>query len=96
MIRLAVPQEALLGWSLSPSLEAIHRVSGRYVAQLYALEPAGQVLTLTLRGGAPVEIELRATDGARASGPQVEVVLKALPDWVTPSTYAVRTTRLKI
>ena len=96
LIRLAVPRQSLAGWSLSTALASGRVVDGRYVAQFYALEPAGHVVTLTLRGAAPVEIELRATDGARASGPEVDALLKALPDWVTPSAYADRTTRLKI
>jgi hypothetical protein len=45
---------------------------------------------------APVEIELRGTDGARASAPGVEAVLRSLPPWVTASAYSVRTLRLKI
>jgi hypothetical protein len=53
-------------------------------------------VTLTLRGGAPVEIELRAMDPNPPSGPEVEAVLKALPAWVTVSAAASRTTRLRI
>jgi hypothetical protein len=96
LIRLAIPRQSLAGWSLSTALASGRVVDGRYVAQFYALEPAGHMVTLTLRGATPVEIELRATDGARASGPEVDALLKALPDWVTPSAYVDRTTRLKI
>jgi hypothetical protein len=93
-VRLRVRKELLSGWSLAPSLQATPPIDGHYVAQFYSLDRAGHSLKLTLRGTAPVEIELRATDGA--SGPQVESLLKALPAWVTPSTSAVRTVRLKI
>ena len=96
LIRLAVPRQSLAGWSLAQSLASGRVLDDRYLAQFYALPPAGHTVTLTLRGPAPVEIELRATDGARASGPEVAALLKALPGWITPSAYAVRTIRLKI
>jgi len=96
LIRLAIPRDALVGWSLAPSLAATPPIDGRYVAQLYDLAPAGTSLTLTLRGDAPVEIELRGIDGARPSGPEIEAVVRALPAWVTPTVTASRTTRLRI
>ena len=96
LIRLAVPQQALLGWSLAPSLDPTRAVDGRYFAQFYALPPTGHSLTLTLRGQAPVQIELRGTDGARASGRQVDAALKSLPSWTTATVTANRTTRLGI
>jgi hypothetical protein len=95
-VRLRIRKEALSGWSLAPSLEATPPIDGHYVAQFWGLAPAGHSLKLVLRETAPVEIELRGTDGARASGPQVESFLEALPAWVTASCYAVRTIRLKI
>ena len=96
LIRLAVPDQVLLGWSLAPSLDPTRAVDGRYFAQFYALPPTGHSLTLTLRGQAPVQIELRGTDGARASGPQVDAALKSLPSWTTATVTANRTTRLGI
>jgi hypothetical protein len=96
LIRLAIPRDVLVGWSLAPSLAATPPIDGRYVAQLYDLAPAGTSLTLTLRGDAPVEIELRGTDGAPPSGPEIEAVVKALPVWVTPTLTASRITRLQI
>jgi hypothetical protein len=100
-VRLAVPREALLGWSLAESLAQTPPIEGRYVAQLYAVGllptyssgPPGYTLTLTLRA-TPVEIELRGMDPNPPPG--LEAVLKALPPWVTVSAAATRTTRLKI
>jgi hypothetical protein len=95
LIRLAVPQQALLDWSLAPSLST-RPVDGRYFAQFYDLPPDGHSLTLTLRGQAPVEIELRGIDGTPPTGPEVTAALRTLPPWTTAHVTASRTIKLRL
>jgi hypothetical protein len=57
---------------------------------------AGVDFQLTLRGQQPVPITLRAIDGKRPSGPEIQSLIQRLPDWVTVRAFCYRTTDLRL
>ena len=95
-LKLSIPAEALLGWSIGPSLATIAPTNGQYVVGFEGVPANGADIQLTLRGSLPVEVELRGTDGAPAWGPDVEALRRRLPDWVTLISYSYRTARVRI
>ena len=93
-LRLAIPAEALLGWSVTSRLGA--PTHGRYLVHFEGVPAAGMDIQLTLRGSHPVEIDLRGIDGTLAAGPDIQALSRRLPDWVTLISYSYRVTRTKI
>jgi hypothetical protein len=95
-LKLSLPAESLVGWSIATSLAAMEPANGRYGVGFEGVPAAGVDIELTLRGSRPVEIDLRGVDGGPASGPAIEALSRRLPGWVTLIAYSYRTTRVKI
>jgi hypothetical protein len=95
-LKLSLPAQALVGWSIPTSLAVIVPTNGQYVVGFEGVPAAGVDIDLTLRDQHPVEIELRGMDGAPASGTAIEALSRRLPNWVTLISYSYRTARVKI
>ena len=93
-LRLAIPAEALLGWSVSSKLGV--PTDGRYLVHFEGVPATGVDIQLTLRGSHPVDLDLRGIDGAPAAGPDIQALSKRLPAWVTLNAYSYRMARVKI
>ena len=95
-MKLAIPAQALLGWSLGAQLPASQPVPGKYLVLLEGVPEAGVDLELTLRGWQPLEIELHGIASTPAASAEVRALEQRLPDWVNLTAYTVRIARVKI
>ena len=95
-LRLAIPRQALLGWTASAMLPVLPAPESRYLVNFEGVKESGVDFGLTVRGVQPVEIEVRGVDGAPASGPEVDQLRRQLPDWATLRSFTYRTVRLSI
>jgi len=95
-LRLSIPAQALVAWSVTPSLAATAPTDGRYLVHFEGVPEAGVEIQLTLRGWQPIEVDLRGIDGAPATGPELRALVKRLPDWVNLTAYAYRAARVKL
>jgi hypothetical protein len=95
-IKLAIPAQSLVNWSVGPNLATMVPTNGQYLVGFEGMPADGADIQLTLRGSRPVEIDLRGIDGAPASGADIEALRHRLPDWVTLISYSYRTARVKI
>jgi hypothetical protein len=95
-MRLALPSERLLAWSLGAPPEAVMQVRGQRVIHLEGLADDGAELSISVRGRAPLPVELRAIAREPARDEAVEAVLRRLPAWTTTTRIAVRVTRLDL
>jgi len=96
VLKLFVPGKTLVSWAASATLSPLPPSENRYAAQFEGVDERGVDFRLVVRGQAPVEVELRAIDGALATGPEIDAVRKQLPDWATLHATAYRITRLTI
>ena len=90
-IRLALPSARLLGWSLPAPPPAVLVAHGQRLIHLEGLTADGAELSISVRGRAPLPIELRAIAREPAHDDAVEEILRRLPPWTTttPITFAV-------
>jgi hypothetical protein len=66
------------------------------VIHLEGLTDDGAELSVTVRGRAPLPIELRAIAREPARDEAVEAVVRRLPPWTTTTAVSVRVTRLDL
>jgi hypothetical protein len=95
-MRLAMPSARLLAWSLGLPPETTLGVRGQRVIHLEGLTDDGAELSVTVRGRAPLPIELRAIAREPARDEAVEAVVRRLPPWTTTTAVTVRVTRLDL
>jgi len=95
-MRLALPSARLLGWSLGSPPDATMEVRGQRVIHLEGLDADGAELSVTVRGRAPLPIELRAIAREPARDEAVDAVVRRLPPWTTTTSLSVRVTRLDL
>jgi hypothetical protein len=95
-MKLAIPAQALLAWSIDPKLPASPPVNGKYLVLFEGVPETGVDCQLTLRGWQPVEIELHGIDSAPAGSAEVRALERRLPDWVNLTAYSSRIARVKI
>ena len=95
-IKLSIPAQSLVSWSVGTSLATMVPTNGQYLVGFEGIPADGADIQLTLRGSRPVEVDLRGIDGAPASGADIEALRHRLPDWVTLISYSYRTAHVKI
>ena len=95
-LKLAIPTEALLAWSLGPQLPARPIIPDKQIVLLEGVPETGVDLQLTLRGRSPVDVELHGIDSAPASSAEMQALARRLPAWVNLTPCSFRITRLKI
>jgi len=95
-LRLAVPADRLVAWSLAPSLDSTLTFFGQQVIHFEGLGPEGHEISLTVKGHAPLPVELRAIDRAPANEPAVQALLRELPAWTTTTSVTMRAVRLAL
>jgi hypothetical protein len=92
-VRVGIPAARLLAWSLSPSPDDALAVNGLRMIHLEGLGPEGAQLPVSVRGPAPLPIELRAIAREPARDDAVQEVLRRLPPWTTSSATTIRLNR---
>jgi hypothetical protein len=93
-LHVLVPVDRLVAWSLGSPLPATPAAGARHMVQYSGMRPEGEVLTLRLRGEAPVPIELRASDPV--ASPELEALLKQLPSHVVFWPEAARVVKTEL
>ena len=92
-MRLGIPADRLTAWSLGAPPEATLELQGQRVIHLEGLDAEGAELSLTVRGRAPLPVELRAVAREPQRDPAVDAVLRRLPAWTTTTTTTFRLVR---
>jgi hypothetical protein len=85
-MRLGIPSARLVAWSLGAPPEATLELQGQRVIHLEGLDTEGAELSLTVRGRAPLPVELRAVAREPHADPAVDSVVRRLPAWTTTTT----------
>jgi len=92
-LRLRVPADRLVGWSLAeampqpPALPALPARATHYEARFVSAPDTGWVVTLHVRGAAPVGVDVGAVRSDAT--PAARSLLRALPPWATGNALAV-------
>lgn len=92
-LKLKIPREALLEWSLGP-LPELRAGDTFYRAGHVEPPPEGWEVTLTLRGVAPVPVEF--TQVFNTPSPEAQAVLDKLPEWVSAHARRYRSRTLSL
>jgi hypothetical protein len=95
-MRLALPAARLLGWSLGPRPDDAMEIGGQRMIHLDGLGDDGAALSITVRGRAPLPVELRAMAREPAHDEPAQAVLRRLPPWTTATAIAVQVTRREL
>jgi hypothetical protein len=95
-MRLAFPASRLVIWSLDgpPTLAA--NVRGDRTIHLEGLGADGAELSVTVRGSAPLPVELRSVARAPARDEAALELLRRLPPWTTTTSLAIHAVRLTL
>lgn len=92
---LQIPHQPLAGWSLAGPLPQPLPGQQTISALFVAPDPAGQALTLQLRGTAPVEISVLQFHGPEAS-PELAELRRRLPAWTAVNARTLQVARVKL
>lgn len=92
-MRLGIPVERLVAWSLGAPPEAVLAQHGQRWIHLEGLGDEGAELSLTVRGRAPLPLELRAVAREPGRDAVVEAVVRRLPPWTTTTVSTVSLVR---
>ncbi len=90
-----IPHQPLAGWSLGGPLPQPLPGQQTISALFVAPDPAGQALTLQLRGPAPVEISVLQFHAPQGS-PELAELRRRLPAWTTVNARTLQVARVKL
>ncbi|HLK92365.1 MAG TPA: M20/M25/M40 family metallo-hydrolase [Polyangia bacterium] len=88
-LRLGIPSQRLLAWSLGAPPDQALELHGQRLVHLEGLGPEGAELSLTVRGRAPLPIGLRANARGHARDEALSETIRRLPSWTTPTSLIV-------
>jgi len=92
-MRLGIPADRLVAWSLGGPPDQVLEISGQRLVHFEGLGPEGAELFLTVRGRAALSVELRAHARQASQSGFTAEVLRRLPPWTTPSLLTIQAVR---
>ncbi|MDB4971829.1 MAG: peptidase [Myxococcaceae bacterium] len=93
-LRMFVEHGRVARWSLHEEVSEPPLAAGRATVYFQGFPSEGETITVTLRGSAPVEVELIAS--TFASSPVIRRMTATFPRWAVPVPLAARSVKLKI
>jgi len=93
-LRVFIERGRVASWSVHPEVAEPPAAGGRAAIYFQGFDPAGETITITLRGSEPAEIELVAS--TFEPSPELLKLTAAFPDWALPVPLSARSVRLRI
>lgn len=93
-LRLFVESGRVASWSVHPDVAEPPAANGRAAIYFQGFDPAGETISLTLRGRQPAELELIAS--TFAPSPELLQLTASFPDWALPVPLSARSVKLRL